>query len=114
LGFGLGLSCVIDCPLKQSFVFFFPWGFPSDVSSTFGSRLWFTFFFLEDFSVALSFVMLSCLLAALALVSSVFSHGDHEHQTPVSGPHKSLWYNTIPGDGGTQVGDTFPPSVVLC
>lgn len=41
------------------------------------------------------------LLAAAALVAA---HGDHEHQTPIEGPHKSLWYNTLPGDGGTQVG----------
>lgn len=37
--------------------------------------------------------------AALAL-----AHRDHD-QKPISGPHKSLWYNTrgpIPGDGGTQ------------
>ena len=47
--------------------------------------------------------MLFGLLTALALVPSALSHGDHEHQTPISGPHKSLWYNTIPGDGGTQV-----------
>jgi hypothetical protein len=47
--------------------------------------------------------MLSSILTALALVPLAVSHGDHEHQTPISGPHKSLWYNTIPGDGGTQV-----------
>jgi agmatinase len=51
--------------------------------------------------------MLSGLVTALALVSSAVSHGDHEHQTLVSGPHKSLWYNTMPGDGETQVGDSF-------
>lgn len=41
----------------------------------------------------------------LALASAVAAHGDHD-QTPISGPHKSLWYNTLPGDGGTQVGQT--------
>ena len=39
----------------------------------------------------------------LALATLVLGHGDHDHQAPISGPHKSLWYNTIPGDGGTQV-----------
>ncbi|OAL29911.1 hypothetical protein AYO22_01817 [Fonsecaea multimorphosa] len=44
-----------------------------------------------------SFVLLACASCALA-------HGDHDHdQAPIEGPHKSLWYNTLPGDGGTQV-----------
>lgn len=42
------------------------------------------------------------LLYAAGLAVVVFAHGDHG-QTPIAGPHKSLWYNTIPGDGGTQV-----------
>lgn len=43
-------------------------------------------------------------LALLACASCALAHGDHDHdQTPISGPHKSLWYNTLPGDGGTQV-----------
>ena len=37
------------------------------------------------------------------LVASVTSHGVHEDQSPILGPHQSLWYNTLPGDGGTQV-----------
>ena len=41
-------------------------------------------------------------IAFLAGASCALAHGDHD-QTPVSGPHKSLWYNTLPGDGGTQV-----------
>ena len=41
-------------------------------------------------------------IAALAVVAG--AHGDHDHtQEPIQGPHKSLWYNTLPGDGGTQV-----------
>ena len=47
--------------------------------------------------------MLSEFLSLLALTASALGHGDHDHQTPVSGPYKSLWYNTLPGDGGTQV-----------
>src|SRR5437667_9214147 len=41
------------------------------------------------------------IVAGLAIGS--LGHADHENQTPMSGPHKSLWYNTLPGDGGTQV-----------
>jgi agmatinase len=43
-------------------------------------------------------------LALLACASCALAHGNHDHdQTPIAGPHKSLWYNTLPGDGGTQV-----------
>jgi len=41
-------------------------------------------------------------LPLLALTALVAAHGDHD-QEPMEGPHKSLWYNTLPGDGGTQV-----------
>ena len=43
------------------------------------------------------------LLAGLAAIA--VAHEDHD-QTPIEGPHKSLWYNTLPGDGGTQVSQT--------
>ncbi|KAI9679570.1 MAG: hypothetical protein M1817_005592 [Caeruleum heppii] len=36
----------------------------------------------------------------------VVAHGDHD-QAPLAGPHKSLWYNTLPGDGGTQADSVF-------
>ena len=40
----------------------------------------------------------------LLLVAAVAAHGDHDHdQEPMSSPHEGLWYNTLPGDGGTQV-----------
>lgn len=48
--------------------------------------------------------MLSKILAVAALAATVSGHGDHADQTPIEGPHKALWYNTLPGDGGTQVG----------
>ena len=38
----------------------------------------------------------------IAFAATVAAHGDHT-QEPIAGPHKSLWYNTLPGDGGTQV-----------
>lgn len=47
--------------------------------------------------------MLTNILTVAALCASALAHGDHENQVPIAGPHKSLWYNTLPGDGGTQV-----------
>ena len=46
--------------------------------------------------------MLKPILSLAVLAASVAAHGDHE-QKPIAGPHKSLWYNALPGDGGTQV-----------
>lgn len=47
--------------------------------------------------------MLSKTSLTLLWASAVAAHGDHGSQIPMSGPHQSLWYNTLPGDGGTQV-----------
>ena len=41
--------------------------------------------------------------SVIALAAAAAAHGNHDNQEPISGPHKSLWYNTLPGDGGTQV-----------
>ena len=42
----------------------------------------------------------------LSFAAAVAAHGDHDHdQEPLAGPHEGLWYNTLPGDGGTQVSD---------
>ena len=43
----------------------------------------------------------SSLFAVIVAVAT--AHGVHEDQSPILGPHESLWYNTLPGDGGTQV-----------
>lgn len=52
--------------------------------------------------------------AISAIIAIAFAHVDHDHdQEPIAGPHKSLWYNTLPGDGGTQVGD-FPDRSAWC
>jgi agmatinase len=48
--------------------------------------------------------MLSNIFTFAFLATCALAHGDHEHQIPIAGPHKALWYNTLPGDGGTQVG----------
>jgi agmatinase len=45
-------------------------------------------------------------ISLLALASMASAHLDHGSQTPIAGPLEGLWYNTLPGDGGTQVG--FP------
>jgi agmatinase len=42
--------------------------------------------------------------AVLSFAAAVAAHGDHDHdQEPLAGPLQKLWYNTLPGDGGTQV-----------
>jgi agmatinase len=50
------------------------------------------------------------LLAASA--AAVAAHGDHS-QKPIEGPHQGLWYNTLPGDGGTQVQSTLMVTMTL-
>ncbi|KAJ8123283.1 hypothetical protein O1611_g9631 [Lasiodiplodia mahajangana] len=47
------------------------------------------------------------ILAVLGIVTSVTGHDTSNKQTVLSGPHKSLWYNTLPGDGGTQADSVF-------
>lgn len=42
-----------------------------------------------------SFLVLCIALAA--------AHSSHNDQKLVAGPHQGLWYNGLPGDGGTQV-----------
>ena len=42
------------------------------------------------------------IFSVCGLLALVVAHGDHD-QVPIQGPHKGLWYNTLPGDGGTQV-----------
>lgn len=41
-------------------------------------------------------------LLVLGYAAIAAAHGDHG-QKSLSGPHESLWYNTLPGDGGKQV-----------
>ncbi len=38
-----------------------------------------------------------------SFVALAAAHDGHGHEETILGPHKSLWYNTLPGDGGTQV-----------
>ena len=50
-------------------------------------------------------IMHSLLLLVATAAGLVSGHG-HD-QTPIAGPHKSLWYNRLPGDGGTQADSVF-------
>jgi len=47
------------------------------------------------------------LIASIAALATAASAHEGHGQTPVAGPHKSLWYNTLPGDGGTQADSVF-------
>ncbi|KAF5664448.1 agmatinase 1 [Fusarium heterosporum] len=52
--------------------------------------------------------MLFTSLATLGFASMAIAHGAHDHdQEPMSGPLQSLWYNTLPGDGGKQADSVF-------
>ncbi|KAF7552122.1 hypothetical protein G7Z17_g4558 [Cylindrodendrum hubeiense] len=45
---------------------------------------------------------------ALGWAAVVAAHAGHDDQEPFSsGPHPSLWYNALPGDGGTQADSVF-------
>jgi len=50
--------------------------------------------------------MVSQLLLTAALAAVAAAHGDHM-QKSMSGPHQSLWFNKLPGDGGTQADSVF-------
>ncbi|KAM0719595.1 hypothetical protein Q7P37_003725 [Cladosporium fusiforme] len=50
--------------------------------------------------------MMKYIATTAVLVGSACAHADHD-QTPIEGPHQGLWYNTLPGDGGTQADSVF-------
>jgi len=52
--------------------------------------------------------MLKFIVAAAAVLALSTAHEDHE-QVPIEGPIESVWYNTLPGDGGKQVRFRKPP-----
>lgn len=56
--------------------------------------------------VAVTHSQLTTMLAATitifaSVASRVLAHGGYEYQTPIAGPFEDLWYNKLPGDGGT-------------
>ncbi|KAI0012592.1 agmatinase 1 [Xylariaceae sp. FL0662B] len=46
-------------------------------------------------------------LLAIVYIAVAAGHDGHSDQKSLSGPHQSLWYNTLPGDGGTQADSVF-------
>lgn len=46
--------------------------------------------------------MITSMTSLLAFFALATAHGDPS-QSQLAGPHQGLWYNTLPGDGGTQV-----------
>lgn len=66
---------------------------------------------LHVLAVVEEFTMLSTASLALLWATGAVAHSGHNDQTPAAGPHQSLWYNTLPGDGGTQVGPGSPFSI---
>lgn len=55
--------------------------------------------------VAITVTMIANIFTIALLATGALAHGDHGHdQIPMQlFPQKALWYNTLPGDGGTQV-----------
>ncbi|KAI0965097.1 Arginase/deacetylase [Xylaria arbuscula] len=51
--------------------------------------------------------MVRTTLALFGIVASVTGHLFENDQDSSSGPHQSLWYNTLPGDGGKQADSVF-------
>lgn len=47
--------------------------------------------------------MIKSIAGLLALSGFTAAHGNHAQSPIAAGPHQGLWYNTLPGDGGTQV-----------
>ncbi|KAJ5782441.1 Ureohydrolase [Penicillium paradoxum] len=50
--------------------------------------------------------MISSVAGLVAFFALATAHGDHS-QSQLAGPHQGLWYNTLPGDGGTQADSVF-------
>ncbi|KAK7931166.1 hypothetical protein PG985_001878 [Apiospora marii] len=46
-------------------------------------------------------------LLALGLAAVTSAHGTHDQKPLKAGPHKGLWYNNLPGDGGKQADSVF-------
>ncbi|KAH9900280.1 Arginase/deacetylase [Xylariomycetidae sp. FL2044] len=46
-------------------------------------------------------------ILAIAYAAIIAAHEGHADQEPLSGPHQSLWYNALPGDGGKQADSVF-------
>lgn len=47
--------------------------------------------------------MIKFITGFLVLGGLTGAHETHAQSPIVAGPHRGFWYNTLPGDGGTQV-----------
>ncbi|KOS43793.1 hypothetical protein ACN38_g5280 [Penicillium nordicum] len=50
--------------------------------------------------------MFASIVGLVVLATLTTAHDDHR-QSQLAGPHQGLWYNTLPGDGGTQADSVF-------
>lgn len=51
--------------------------------------------------------MITSVVAFLVLLGSSAAHEPHAQSPIAVGPHERIWYNSLPGDGGTQVSIPF-------
>lgn len=56
----------------------------------------------DSASLSVGVTMVHASLLALGWAALASAH-DTQKQVPLAGPLESVWYNTLPGDGGTQV-----------
>lgn len=47
------------------------------------------------------------LIVAVAAVLALSHAHEEDEQVPIEGPIESVWYNTLPGDGGKQADSVF-------
>ncbi|KEZ43975.1 D-arginase [Scedosporium apiospermum] len=51
--------------------------------------------------------MIALTSSFLLLATTVFAHVGHDQTPMIAGPLQGLWYNSLPGDGGTQADSVF-------
>lgn len=61
---------------------------------------------LYPYLIALA-TMIASTLSLLALSTVASAHSSHSQTPLAAGPLQKLWYNTLPGDGGTQADSVF-------
>ncbi|KAH8841741.1 hypothetical protein MCOR27_006810 [Pyricularia oryzae] len=60
----------------------------------------------DSASLSVGVTMVHASLLALGWAALASAH-DTQKQVPLAGPLESVWYNTLPGDGGTQADSVF-------
>lgn len=61
----------------------------------------------DSATLSVGVTMVHASLLALGWAALASAHDHTENQVPLAGPLESVWYNTLPGDGGTQVRSVF-------